>query len=83
MGLVHHLSRDLIVTPLKSIAHVKHTLHFADHVLGAKEVLLRNLLSDFVEPYSLGIAEELHLRMVLTYGSGRILAGSAALVVGR
>ena len=39
MGLVHHLAYDLLVTSLKGVADVEDSLHLADDILCAEEVL--------------------------------------------
>ena len=81
MCLIHHLSDSLIVRPFKSIADIEHSLNLSDNILRTEEILLRNKFADLFEPNPLGIAEELHVRMVLLDGGAYILAGLASLVV--
>ena len=82
VGLIHHFADRLIVASLEGVADVEHPLHLTDHVFGAEEILLGNLFADLIEPDALGIAQELHLGVVLADGGGGVLAGGAALVVG-
>ena len=81
MSLVHHLSCCFIVIPFKSVAYVKHSLDLSYDILCTQEILLGNLLTHFLEPKPLGVAKELHFRMILPDRCGSILAGLTALVV--
>ena len=81
VSLIHKLTHSLVVSPFESIADVKHALHFANHVLGTQEVLLRNLSAHLVEPEPVAVAETFYLRMILFDSGSGILAGLAALVV--
>ena len=83
MGLVHHLSNGLVVSPLKGVADIENPLHFAYDIFGAQEVLLGNLRPDLLKPEPLRVAQELHLGMPPAYGRGGVLAGPAPVVVGR
>ena len=83
MSLVHHLAGSLIVSALKGVADVQHALDLADDVLRAEEILLRNLGTHFLKPDTFSVGEELYVGMVLADGGRGILAGGAALVVGR
>ena len=82
MGLIHHLSDSLVVASFKGVADVEDPLNLSDNILGSEEVFFGNLGANLIQPYSLGVAEEFYLRMVLPYRRSSILAGSAALVVG-
>ena len=83
MRLIHHLTSRLIIPPLQRITHIQHPLHLTDHILRTQEILLRNLRSHLLQPYALRIAQELHLRMVLTDRRRRILTRLPTLVVRR
>ena len=81
MGLIHHLSNGLIVTSLKGVADIQNPLDLTDDIFSPQEILLGNLLADFLQPNSLGVGQEVNLRMVLLDRGGGILARLAALVV--
>ena len=83
MGLVHHLSNGLVVSPLKGVADIENPLHLAYDIFGAKEVLLGNLRPDLLKPESLRIAQELHLGMSLANRGSGVLAGPAPVVICR
>ena len=73
MCLIHHLSNCLIITSFESIADVQYALNLTDHILCSEEILLRNQVSDFFEPYTFGITEELHVAVILSDGSTYVL----------
>ena len=73
MCLIHHFSNCLIITSFESIADIQHALNLTDHILCPEEILLRNQVSDFFEPYTFCIAEELHVAVILSDGSTYVL----------
>ena len=82
MGLIHHLAHGLVVSAFQSVAHIQHALNFSNHIFGPQKVLTADLVPNLVQPQALGVGEEVHLRMVLLDGRGRLLARFPALVVG-
>ena len=55
VSLVHHLADRLIISSLKGVADVKNPLDLSDDIFGPQEILLGNLLADFLQPNSLGV----------------------------
>ena len=82
MGLIHHLADGFVVASLEGVADVEHPLHFTYHIFRTEEVFLGDEPAHFLEPYALGVAEELDFGMVAADGGGGVLAGFAPLVVG-
>ena len=81
--LVHHFSNCLIITSFESIANIEDSLYFTDYILCSEEILLWNLVANFLKPNSLGVAEELYITVVLSDGGTYVLARLTSLVVGR
>ena len=83
MCLIHHLTDCLIITSFESVANVKNTLHLTDYIFCPEEILLRNEVAHFLQPYTFRVAEEFHIAMVLSDGSAYVLARLTSLVVCR
>lgn len=77
MGLVHAFTYSLVIAASESVAHVKHALLLADHILGAVVILLADLTFDPVEILHRSVAQSLDAEF-----SGNTLTRLTALVVG-